>query len=165
MGGSVASAPPLSRVGAGSPPHPIDADGSGGGWVPLTRAEHDIEAHLIQGRLDDRGIESMLVRGRGTPGSWLLAGADPWAPVTVMVRKMHVEDASIVLAEISFASPAVDPEAIRRRRSKRGAITWWVVALALGVTFTALGLAQAANDLDRCHGCSPARGTGSAPAP
>lgn len=145
-------APPGSRLGIGHPDPPLFDDPGGGdgfGWVTLTRAANDIEAHLITGRLDQAGIESCSTK---EPSSWAAAGHDPWAPVTVLVRKIQYEDARIVLAEVAMESPAVQPfrEPVRRSRW-RGPVVWWIAAIGLGVLFTALSYVGAQEAAERCR--------------
>lgn len=122
--------------------------GGGSGWVPLVKASDDIDAHLLTGRLTDGGIETATVKERGRPGSWTCGGSDPWAPVTIFVRKFQLEEARLVLAEVAYDAPAVDPADIRGGGEVRWPL-WWGLALTLGLAFSALGLAQAKQDIDR----------------
>jgi hypothetical protein len=134
----------------GDVPPPADLGGGGGGggsgWVRLLRAPNDIEGHLLAGRLGEAGVESRLVREKGAPSAWLYGGSNPWAPITVMVRQRQLEDARLVLAEVSFAAPdhvrelAADPEP-----DWRVPVVWWVTAIALGVLVTGAALAQVAD--------------------
>jgi hypothetical protein len=133
---------------------PVVEDGGGGGgsgWVPLLRARNDIEAHLLIGRLAESGVEATAVKDRRGPGAWLLGGSDAWAPVTVLVRRVQLDEARVVLAELAFEAPAV-PSAVARRSAmtRRGPIAFWAAAIGLGVLFTGLGLMQAAAEIDRC---------------
>lgn len=132
--------------------------GGGSGWVELIRASGDIDAHLLTGRLLEAGVESRTVKDRSSPGAWLLAGSNPWAPVTILVRRLQLEDARLVLAEISFdLPPAPEPEhprIVRRRWS--GPLLWWAVAIALGAAFTWIGLLQTASTMDHhCNAAAP----------
>lgn len=129
------------------PPETIADPDPGGGseWVELIKARHDIDAHLLTGRLEEAGIETRSVVDRGAPGAWLYGGSNPWAPVTVLVRRFQLEDARIVLAEISFDGPSAT-ELARLARSRRvsfGAL-WWATALLLGLVFIVLILGQVA---------------------
>lgn len=146
-------APPGSqRLGIGNPDPPLADDPGGGddfGWVTLTRASNDIEAHLITGRLDDSGIESTLTK---EPSFWAAAGHDPWAPVTVLVRKIQFEDARIVLAEVAMESPSAEPSLGTPRRGRsRGPVIWWAAAIGLGLLFTALSYVGAQEAAERCR--------------
>ena len=133
-----------------SPPPQLEIDLGGGGsdWVSLTRARHDIEAHLIMGRLGEAGIDVRFVKDRTAPGAWLYGGSNPWAPVEVFVKRYHHEDASVLLAEISFQAPAARAP---RPPSGRSALVWWAVALALGLVFTGASLAQIKDQLSLCR--------------
>ena len=133
----------------GSPPPPVATFEHGGGsdWVLLLSAENDIDAHLLQGRLTEAGIEVRAVKDRSGP-SWLLGGSDPWSPVAIWVQRFQYDDSRIVLAELSFNAPDEPP-----RRSDRpgwAPVTWWAVAIALGLLFTGIGLARSAEHIDRC---------------
>ena len=129
------------------PPPPTGSDGGGGGgsgWVRLLSAPNDIEAHLLVGRLGEAGVEARFLRDKGVPGAWLYGGSNPWAPVTVMVRQRQLEDARLVLAEVSFEGPAHAPQAAAKP-SWRVPVVWWVTAVTLGVLVTGAALAQVAD--------------------
>ena len=131
----------------GLPPVPIDSDGGGGGgsgWVRLLRAPNDIEAHLLVGRLGEAGVEARLLREKAAAGAWLYGGSNPWAPVTVMVRQRQLEDARLVLAEVSFEGPAHAPDA-PPSTGWRVPVVWWATALTLGVLVTGAALAEVAD--------------------
>jgi hypothetical protein len=132
-----------------TPPPPVEtgSDGGGSDWIPLTRAANDIDAHLLEGRLNTAGIEVRSVKDRTGP-SWLLGGHDPWAPVSIWVRRFQYEDSRIVLAEVSFAGPAADRSVVDSPGWRP--VVWWAVAIALGVAFTGVGLARSAEYIDRC---------------
>jgi hypothetical protein len=135
-------------VRVSSPPPETVADPGVGGdseWVELIKARHDIDAHLLTGRLEEAGIETRSVVDRGAPGAWLYGGSNPWAPVAVMVRRFQLEDARIVLAEISFDGPSA-AELAGRARERRASfpIVWWATALLLGAVFVVLILGQVA---------------------
>ena len=133
------------------PPASVFKGGGGSGWVTLIRANGDIDAHLLTGRLLEAGVESRTVKDRSSPGAWLLAGSNPWAPVIILVRRFQLDDARLVLAEISFDLPAavVKPAPVRQRRWS-GPLLWWAVAITLGAIFTGIGLLQTANSMDQC---------------
>jgi hypothetical protein len=135
----------------GDPPAAPDEDwgGGGGGWVVLLKAPNDIEAHLLIGRLNEAGVETTFVPDRGSPGAWLHVGSNPWAPVTVLVRRIQLEDARVVLAELAYESPPA-PGLAAPRSPWRGPLVWWAAAIGLGILFTGLGLMQAAHDIDQC---------------
>ncbi len=140
----------------GSPPTVLLDDergGGGSGWVTLVRASNDIDAHLLAGRLAQEGIEYRFVKDRSAPGAWLYGGSNPWAPVTVMVKRIQFEDARIVLAEASMEAPSVDPVRphARPRRRLSYSLVWWALALALGAWFTGISLMQAARQIDTCR--------------
>lgn len=148
------------RIGSGhgAPPDVYAYEGGGGsGWVTLTRAANDIEAHLVTGRLSEAGVEATTLKDRSASGAWLHGGSDPWAPVLVLVRKLQLDDALLVLAEVAFEGPALTGE-----RSALGPVdkewrrpaTFWAIAIGLGLLFTALGLAQTAENLKRCGSVS-----------
>lgn len=129
-----------------------DIDGGGTGWVELSTARDDIEAHLLIGRLAESGIETRTVKDRSGPGAWLYGGSNPWAPVAILVKRIQLEDARLVLAEISWAQPAVDPDTPPSPESagRPHVVAWWAAALALGIAFSAIALARTADVL---HGC------------
>lgn len=132
----------------------IDFGGGGSGWIALARARDDIDAHLMTGRLNAAGVETSTVKDFGN-GAWLYGGWNPWAPVTVLVKRLQIEDARLVMAEISFDAPAVEPDRgveVRRRRWIFP-LTWWMVALALGVLMTALSFVGMASQHEgnRCE--------------
>jgi hypothetical protein len=118
----------------------------------LVQAADDIDAHLLIGRLQEGGIDTRTVKDRSAPGAWLYGGSNPWAPVVILVRSFELEQARIVLAEVAYESPAVEPERppspSQRRRT---AVLWWVTAIVLGVTFTALIVAQAVQATPGCQ--------------
>lgn len=138
-----------------APPPVVSAGGSGGGgsgWVELTVAKHDIDAHLLAGRLEEAGIEVSMVKDKTSP-AWLFGGSNPRAPVTLLVRRFQLESARLALAEIAFEAPAATPvssPAEAPRRARLWPILWWAAALALGAFFSTIGLAQTARSL---HGC------------
>ncbi|MFN2388404.1 MAG: DUF2007 domain-containing protein [Actinomycetota bacterium] len=132
------------------PPPPVrPARGGGGsGWVELIVAKHEIDAHLLAGRLSEAGIEVRTLKDPSSP-AWLYGGSNPWAPVPILVRRVQLEDARIVLAEISYYDPAASEDAPARRGVSP--YLWWGLALGLGVLLTATGLAQAQRSLDVCE--------------
>jgi hypothetical protein len=128
--------------------------------VELIRARGDIDAHLLVGRLGEAGVETRTVTDRSAPWTWMHAGSNPWAPVSILVRKLQLEDARLVLAEISFELPPASPRPDQREQSRwAGPLLWWSVALALGAIFTGIGLIQTVASMDRCDGAcaQPAR--------
>lgn len=140
------------RIDLPPPPVVLDRGGGGSGWVRLARATDDIDAHLLVGRLNEAGIETMAVKDRSEPGAWLfLGGSNPWAPVVIMVRPIQLEDARLVLAEISYGAPAVEPAAVRpRRKGWSLPVVWWVTALILGILLSLLALLQVAQSFPAC---------------
>lgn len=127
----------MTPVGVGvdlpSPPPPDLETGGGYGWVQLFRARDDIDAHLVCGRLQQHGIETTTVKDHSS-GAWLYGGSNPWAPVAVLVRKVQLEDARIVLAEISLTISDSRPAP----RNSRVPVIWWVTAIAVGVVYLVL---------------------------
>lgn len=145
---------PRRRVDGGSPP-PVDKEGDGGGggsgWVRLLRAPNDIEGHLLVGRLGESGVEARLVREKGAPGTWLYGGSNPWSPITVMVRQRQLDDARLVLAEVSFEA-ADHVRGAPEEPGWRVPVVWWATALTLGLLVTGAALAQVADaTFARCH--------------
>ena len=132
-----------------SPPPPVATTEHGGGsdWVLLLSAKNDIDAHLLEGRLNEAGIEVRAIKDRSGP-SWLLGGSDPWAPVALWVQRFQYDDSRIVLAELSFNAP--EEPRTRSERPGWAPVTWWAVAIALGLLFTGIGLARSADYIDRC---------------
>jgi hypothetical protein len=126
-----------------APPPGYEPGGGGGGWVELVRARDDIDAHLLDGRLAQAGIETRWVKDRGALGAWAYGGSNPWAPVAIMVRRIQLEDARIVLAEIWLDAPAAEPDLLRPKRPRLPAL-WWLTALGLGALLLLIGLLQIA---------------------
>lgn len=140
------------RIDAPAPPVDHDRGGGDSEWVQLFRAAHDIEAHLLGGRLGEAGIESQWIKDRSGP-SWLIGGSDPWAPVTIMVRRYDLIPARIVLAEIAYDAPAADTTeaaADPSRMTWKRALIWWALALGLGILFTGTALMRTADTLESC---------------
>ncbi len=118
------------------PPPPVDVvvdNGRGWGtdWVELVTARDDIDAHLLAGRLELIGIETRKVKHRSAP-VWLFGGANPWAPVTILVRRYQLDDARLLLAEVSLDAPDIDPVAPRAPAPKGVPRIWWVTAMVVG---------------------------------
>ncbi len=121
-----------------------NAGGRGGsGWVVLIKARHDIDAHLLAGRLAEAGIETRTMKDVSAPGAWMYAGSNPWAPVSVLVRKLDLDDARLVLAEISYEAPSVD-RLVAQATDRQGSfpVVWWVTAVLLGAALSVLILSQ-----------------------
>ena len=156
MAAAVGTRPPGTRRESGSidlPPFTVDEHRGGGArWVELTKAHDDIDAHLLTGRLQEAGIETRTMKDRSAPGAWLLGGSNPWAPVTILVRTFELDPARLVLAELAYEGPTVEPERpVSPAARRRAARMWWVTAVILGLTFTALIAAQAARALPGCQ--------------
>ena len=152
-GSGILQRPRTKVSGGGNPPPAGLEDGGGGGgsgWVTLLRAPNDIEAHLLIGRLGDAGVEGRIVRDKGAPSAWLYGASKPWAPVTVMVRLLQLDDARLVLAEVAYAAPDHEPAAAESRGDWRVPVVWWVSALALGALFTGAALASTATSMRTC---------------
>jgi len=139
-------------VAVGLPP-PATSTPTGGGsrWVRLCRAANDIEAHLLVGRLAEAGIETRTITDRAAPSAWLYGGGNQWAPVTVYVLKIHLEDAHIALAEAAFQGPAAASGGTGPGSAHRLPWRWWTTALAMGLVLSGVALAQAAWSLEACR--------------
>ena len=128
------------------PPPRIDEmlGGSGGsGWVVLIKARHDIDAHLLTGRLAEAGIDTRTMPDIGAPGAWMYGGSNPWAPVSVLVKKLDLDDAKLVLAEISYEGPTADQLAAQvTERHAAFPVVWWVTAVLLGAALSVLVVSQ-----------------------
>lgn len=84
-----------------APPERDRGGGGGGGdWTVLTTAGDRITAHLIEGRLEEEGVEVVLDTSNPAPGAWLYPFGDPRAPVRIYVRRRDFERASLLLHEI-----------------------------------------------------------------
>jgi Putative prokaryotic signal transducing protein len=136
-----------------APPPPADVVARGGGdhdWVELLRAENDIDAHLLAGRLNEAAIETRAVTDHAAP-VWLYGGSNPWAPVAIFVRRWQLLDARVLLAEVAFDAPAAPAAEGDARHIRRVPLMWWATALALGVFFTALALLQVTHSTSSCQ--------------
>jgi hypothetical protein len=138
------------------PPDVWDEIGGGrgdSGWVVLIKARHDIDAHLLAGRLAEAGIETRTVKDIAAPGAWLYGGSNPWAPVSVLVKRIDLDDARVVLAEISYEGPTVDELAAQAvERHEAFPVVWWVTAVLLGAALSVLVLSQLTRWTDiRCQ--------------
>ena len=137
-------------------PPPSERGGGGTGWVELSRTQNDIEAHLLAGRLNEAGVETRRFKDRSGPGAWLHGGSNPWAPVAVLVKKLQLDEARLVLAEISWAQPSVDPFEVQTevrfptKPTRTFAVAWWLSAIALGLLFTSIALARTGEVLRSC---------------
>jgi hypothetical protein len=156
MAAHVGTKPPDTRGESGDIDLPpiTDDDRRGGGarWVELTRASDDIDAHLLIGRLDEAGIETRTMKDRSGPGAWLLGGSDPWAPVVILVRAFELDSAKLVLAELAYEGPPAIPQATTTQAEHRKrTMLWWATAILLGVTFTALIVAQTVRAIPNCR--------------
>jgi hypothetical protein len=86
-----------------------------------------------------------MVKDRRALGAWIYAGSNPWAPVSILVRRFQLDDARLILMEISLDAPDAQVPYTPRRPSGLHAsapVLWWATALMLGVLFTALAVAQ-----------------------
>ena len=117
----------------------------------LCRAANDIEAHLLVGRLTEAGIETRTITDRAAPSAWLYGGGNQWAPVTVYVLKIQLEDAHIALAEAAFQGPAAAVGGTGPGSAHRLPWRWWTTALAMGLVLSGVALAQAASSLEACR--------------
>ncbi len=103
----------------------------------------------MAGRLAEAGVEVRTLPDRAAPGAWLYGGSNPWAPVTVLVRRRQLEEARLVLVEISWSSPTAERrQPAPPRRPVR--LLWWATAIALGTLFIAAALLQATRATTVC---------------
>jgi hypothetical protein len=152
-----------TKVGAPSPPTQEEVSGGSWGWVELTRAKNDIDAHLLDGRLAHEGIETRWIKDRFAPGSWAYGGSNPWAPVLIMVRRIQLEDARIVLAEISLDLPAAPVVSAPRGPGRKLPTLWWLTAIGLGALLSLIALMQIAQSLPVCRALPYCAGEGTEP--
>lgn len=73
----------------------------------LTIAKNALIAYVIQGRLTQEGIDSLLDTTNGFPGAWLHPFGDQTLPVRVLVRRWDLSAASLMLHEVDM--PAIPP--------------------------------------------------------
>ena len=139
-----------------APPPPVDTSESGGGsdWVPLIDAKNDIDAHLLEGRLNEAGIEVRAVKDHSGP-SWLMNGSDPWGPVAILVRRFQYDDSRMVLAEVSFAAPDASRPVPGTEPRRTSPVLFWTVALVLGLSLTGIGFARSLEYVQRCGFTQP----------
>ncbi len=129
------------------PPAVVDESAGGGSnWVRLMTARGDIDAHLLEGRLNEAGIEVKVIKDHSGP-VWLFGGSDPWGPVAIWVRRFQYEDSRILLAELAYDSPSAVKDTGPLGWSPTA---WWAAAIGLGLLLTAIGFARSAEYIDRC---------------
>ena len=129
------------------PPSTAEEHSEGGPeWVRLMTMRGDIDAHLLEGRLNGAGIETRRIKDHSGP-VWLLGGSDPWGPVALWVKRSQYEDSRIVLAELAFDAPPAIKDAGPLGWSPT---TWWIAAISLGLLLTGIGWARSAEYIDRC---------------
>lgn len=141
-----------TKIAEPPPPKTIEREG-GSRWVELTRAPNDIECSLLTGWLHEAGVETRTVKDRSAPGAWLYGGSNPWAPVTIMVRRWQMEEAKVALAELSYEAPSAEPNVpseVDGRPRWRFPVVWWVAALAIGALLTGVALARTASSMWHC---------------
>ncbi len=127
------------------PPAPVRKGGGDSAWTQLTTARNDIDAHLLVGRLEEGGVETRMMKDRRALGAWIYAGSNPWAPVTILVRRFQLDDARLILMDISLDAPDSQMPYVPRKPGGLHAnapVLWWVTALVLGLLFTALAMGQ-----------------------
>jgi hypothetical protein len=95
----------------------------------------------LTGRLSVAGIESRKLKERSLTRSWLIAGSDPWTPVTVYVRRFDLDPARLVLVEVSLEAAPLDSSAEGTDGTGGAGLTWlggrlWPVAAAVGILLT-----------------------------
>ena len=127
------------------PPAPVRTGGGDSHWTQLTTARNDIDAHLLVGRLEEGGVESRMMKDRRGLGAWVYAGSNPWAPVTILVRRFQLDDARLILMDISLDAPDAQVPYVSTKQGGLRAnapVLWWAAAFMLGLLFTALAMAQ-----------------------
>lgn len=104
--------------------------GGGNGWELLVVAPDEITAHLMQGMLEDSGIEVMLDASNPSPGAFLMPFGDPRAPVKLYVRADDVARASMLLKDemLTTESPEVEPA-----RASSRTVLGIVIVLVVGI--------------------------------
>ncbi len=105
----------------------------------LTVARNALIAYVIQGRLSQEGIESLLDALNGFPGAWLHPFGDQALPVRVLVRRWDLAAASLMLHEVdmpTIPAPAVagaPPATTRVKRRRMTAVLRVLVGVAVAV--------------------------------
>lgn len=104
-------------------------------WVELTKANGDIEAHLIAGGLESEGIDTHLEKH---PGVWRYGASDPFELISIYVRPAQLPQAQKLLGEAAAESydfeetespsQAELPDPFIRSRPLR----WWLAAFVAG---------------------------------
>ena len=104
-------------------------------WVELTKANGDIEAHLIAGDLESEGIDTHLEKH---PGVWRYGASDPFELISIYVRPVQLPQAQKLLSEAAAESYAFEetdsspqtelPDPFIRSRPLR----WWLAAFVAG---------------------------------
>ena len=104
-------------------------------WVELTKANGDIEAHLIAGGLQTEGIETRLEKH---PGVWRYGASDPFELISIYVHPAQLSKAETLLGEAdpdAYEFEDTDspqqvelPDPFIRNRSLR----WWLAAFVAG---------------------------------
>ena len=130
------------------PPGPDRPHGRGGGsdWALLTVARNALIAYVIQGRLSQEGIESLLDAVNGFPGAWLHPFGDQTLPVRVLVRRWDLTAASLMLHEVDMptvpapAAGGASPSAREVTQVKRRRMTA-VLRVLVGVVVAMMAAA------------------------
>ncbi|HEU4480882.1 MAG TPA: DUF2007 domain-containing protein [Actinomycetota bacterium] len=134
-------------------PGPQEGSRGDADWQPLTVAADDIDSHLLAGRLEEEGVPVLFARDVSGYGDYLFGGANPHAPVHIMVPKDRLEQARRVVERVGH--PAADDEGGRRDLSsslgdgfdvptlaagKRYPWRWVIAVLLLGLLLLGLFL-------------------------
>ena len=112
---------------------------SADGWVLVFSARDDVEAHLVAGRLRDAGIEPLLRRSTSGIADYLLAGANPRAPVDILVADEDEARARGELAGLDIHYDVPDQEGEPALSLLRlPAMRWAMAAVAAVIIWSVL---------------------------
>jgi hypothetical protein len=98
-------------------------------WQPLTVAADDIDSHLLAGRLEEEGVPVLFARDVSGYGDYLFGGANPHAPVHIMVPKDLLSEARRVVESVGL--PEDDPMEVPTLAAGSGFPWRWAIAVVL----------------------------------